>query len=80
MSKKTKLTEEVIYSPVNDHRVKANLMDSPIWKTPYNKEDLTDEIITYHGNHMYEYTIKFDGLTPKQVTKVKRIKKIKEIK
>ena len=69
-----KLKEEVVYSPINDHRVKANLTTSPIWKTCYKEEEVTKKVIEKHGNRMYAYTIKFDGLVPIQVTKIKKIK------
>lgn len=61
----SKLKEVVIYSPINDHRIKAYLKDSPIWKLCFHKEELTKEIIKIHRK-MYVYRIKFDGLIPIQ--------------
>ena len=74
MSKK--LTEEIVYSPINDHRIKANLINSPIWKTCYKKEEISKDIIVGHGNRMYAYTIKFDGLKPIQVTNIKKVNNV----
>jgi hypothetical protein len=60
---------EKVYSPINDGNIKKNLNGSPIWKNCYKEEDLNREVLSKH-NIMYVYTIKFDGVTPKQVTKV----------
>ena len=61
---------EKVYSPVNDPKVKSNLIDSPIWKNCYKVEEVTNEVLKKHNNIFYIYSIKFDGLTPVQVTKV----------
>lgn len=56
-----------IYSPIDDPDIKRNLGTSSIWKEAYHKEDMpTDKaMICYH--------IKFNGLTPIQVTKIEKI-------
>jgi hypothetical protein len=71
---KTKLIEEVVYSPVNDHRIKAQLRTSPIWRTCYKKEEITKEIMQKHGGRMYAYTFKFDGTKVIQHTKTEKVK------
>lgn len=67
---KTKLIDERVFSPVNDTNIRTNLNESPIWKNAFKLEELTNEVKTKHPM-MFEYTIKFDGLTPVQVTNVK---------
>ena len=56
-----------IFSPIDDPNIKKDLVKSPIWKETYHEEDVpTDKaMICYH--------IKFDGLTPIQVTKIEKI-------
>lgn len=71
---KENLTKEIVYSPINDHRIKAELINSPIWKLVYTKEEVTEELIKKHKGHMYVYTIKFDGLTPVQHMGTKKFK------
>ncbi len=64
------LITEKVYSPVEDKNIKNRLVESPIWKKCYKKEELTEEVLG-SVQRMFEYTIKFDGLVPVQVTKVK---------
>ena len=66
------LKEEKVYSPVNDTNIKKNLNGSDIWKLCYKHEDLTKDVLKKHLA-MFEYTIKFDGLKPVQVTNVKSL-------
>ena len=68
---KVALKEEKVYSPFDDVNIKKNLNDSQIWKNAYKKEELTLEVLNRFPNGMVEYTIKFDGLTPVQVTNIK---------
>lgn len=70
---KIKLVEETVYSPVNDHRIKAQLVMSPIWKTCYMKDEVTKEVMKKHGGRMYAYTFKFDGALPIQHTKTEKM-------
>jgi hypothetical protein len=62
-----------IYSPIEDKEIRNNLNGSPIWKQAYH----VDELETAKTKHpvLYEYTIKFNGLQPIQVTSVKRVAK-----
>ena len=66
------LKEEKVYSPVNDVDIKKHLKESHIWKLCYKSEELTKDVLKKH-TVMYEYTVKFDGLTPVQVTNVKSL-------
>ncbi len=55
-----------VYSPVEDKEIRSNLNNSPIWKKAYHEDELP-EANKKHA-HMFEYSIKFDGLKPVQVT------------
>lgn len=66
----SKLTYEYVYSPVNDVNIKKDLNGSEIWKTAFKKEELTKDVMAKYPN-MYEYSVKFDGLVPVQLTGVK---------
>lgn len=61
---------EIVMSPIKDPNIKKNLNESPIWKNCYRKDEMTDEIRKKHEVWV-EYHIKFDGLKPTQVIKVK---------
>ncbi len=63
-----------VYSPVEDKKVRENLNNSPIWT---GERYHIDELEAAKARHevLYEYTIKFDGLKPVQVTSVKKIVK-----
>jgi len=58
---------EKIFSPVKDDNIKNNLQNSPIWKDYYKEEEEKPQ------TQLYCYYIKFDGLTPIQVTKATQI-------
>lgn len=60
-----------VYSPIEDKNIRTNLNDSPIWKTAYHKDEV--ESARKSHNQMFEYSIKFDGLKPIQVTNVKKV-------
>lgn len=60
-----------VYSPIEDKEIRNNLKNSPIWSTAYHKDEV-DAVRTKH-NQMFEYSIKFDGLKPIQVTNVKKV-------
>lgn len=64
------LVVEKVYSPVNDTEIKKHLNESEIWKSAFKKEELTREVLNKYPN-MYEYSVKFDGLKPVQLTGVK---------
>jgi len=64
------LVDEKVYSPVNDIDIKKHLNESEIWKNAFKKEELTKEVLNKYPN-MFEYSVKFDGLKPVQLTGVK---------
>jgi hypothetical protein len=61
----------IVYSPVQDKNIQQNLSGSPIWGEAYHESDLTDTQKKFAS--MYQYTMKFDGLKPVMVTKVKKV-------
>lgn len=65
------LVDEKVYSPVNDIDIRKHLNESEIWKNAFKKEELTKEVLNKYPN-MFEYSIKFDGLKPVQLTGVKQ--------
>ena len=60
-----------VYSPVEDKGIKKNLDRSPIWKQAIHPDELADA--QEKGKPLFEYTMKFEGTNPVQVTKVKKI-------
>jgi len=60
-----------VYSPVNDENIQKDLNGSPIWKQAYHES----EVAVAQKNHteVYEYSVKFDGLKPVQLTGVKKL-------
>jgi hypothetical protein len=60
-----------VYSPIEDKNIQKNLQKSEIWTNAHHFDELTDTQIKY-GN-MFEYTIKFDGLRPIVVNKVRKL-------
>jgi len=66
------MTFEKVISPVFDKKINSNINESPIWKKAYKPEELTEEVRNMHPV-WYEYTIKFDGVKPIQMTKMKEI-------
>jgi hypothetical protein len=60
---------EVVFSPVFDKDIQKNINNSPIWKEAYKPDEITNV-----RKKLHEYHIKFDGLKPIQVTKLKKIK------
>ena len=63
-----------VYSPVADEKIRVNPNDSSIWKgLRYTAEEL--EVAKAKHPVLYEYTIKFDGLVPIQLTDVKKLTK-----
>ncbi len=60
-----------VYSPVEDKEISKNLNGSAIWKEAYHEEDLTE---VFKSNRVvFQYSIKFNGLRPLQLTNVKRL-------
>ena len=60
-----------VYSVIEDKNIKKSLNDSPIWKQAIHEDELAD--VQEKGKPLFEYTIKFDGTKPVQVTDVKKI-------
>jgi hypothetical protein len=60
-----------VLSPVQDKKIREDLNGSPIWKQSYHDY----ELVIAEKNHaeLYEYSIKFDGVKPVQVTGVKKL-------
>jgi len=60
-----------LYSPVDDKNIKNNLNDSPIWKQAYGELEISRAKLKH--SELYEYTLKFDGIKPVQVTNIKKV-------
>lgn len=60
-----------VLSPVQDKKIRENLDGSPIWKKAYREDEL--KIAEKENSELYEYSIKFDGLRPRQLTGVKKL-------
>lgn len=61
----------IVYSRIEDKKIKSELNNSPIWKDAIHPDDL--DSVERNNKPIYEYKLKFDGLTPVQVTSVKKI-------
>ena len=66
------MTNEIVISPVKDEKFNSHPNDSDIWKKAYKVEELDERTRNMHPA-WYEYTIRFDGLKPLQMTKFKEI-------
>jgi len=66
------MTDEIVISPVKDEKFNSHPKDSEIWKKAYKREELDDRTRGMHPA-WYEYTIRFDGLKPIQMTKMREI-------
>ena len=66
------MTNEIIISPVRDEKMNSHLNESEVWKKAYTKEEITDRIKGMHPM-WYQYTVRFDGLKPIQMTKFKKL-------
>jgi hypothetical protein len=62
-----------VYSPIDDKDVRTNLNNSPIWKQAYHADEYKKAM--KKCAQMFEYSIKFDGLKPIQVTNILKIAK-----
>lgn len=61
-----------VLSPVDDKKIRENIDNSPIWKGKrYHESELS--IAEKENSVLYEYSFKFDGLKPVQVTGVKKL-------
>lgn len=66
------MTSEKVISPVKDEKMNSHLKTSEVWKKAYKPEELTEKIRAMHPA-WYEYTVKFDGVKPIQMTKFREI-------
>lgn len=66
------MTIETVISPILDDKINSHIVESEIWHKAYKPEELTDKVRGMNPN-WYEYNIKFDGLKPIQMTKMKEI-------
>jgi len=66
------MTFETVISPFLDGKINSHINESEIWKKAYTREELTDKIRGMHPA-WYEYTIKFNGLVPLMMTKMREI-------
>ena len=66
-----KLIDVTVYSPVEDKKIKSNINGSPMWKKSIHPDDLAEA--QQKGKPLFEYTMKFAGTKPMQVTNVKKI-------
>lgn len=67
---KDELKPVIVLSPVEDRS--KEIANSPIWKNAWHTEEVTEEI-RRKFKKWFEYTVKFDGLKPVQVTKVREV-------
>jgi hypothetical protein len=65
------ITQDV-WSPVRDDNFSKNLNDSPVWKNCYHEEEVTHEVKATSPK-WYVYSVKFEGVKPIMVTKVKHL-------
>ena len=66
------MTNEIVISPVKDEKINSHINESPIWKKAFKAEELTEKVRGMNSA-WYEYTIRFDGLKPLQMTKFREI-------
>jgi hypothetical protein len=60
-----------VYSPIEDKKIKTDFQNSPIWKKAYTDEEYYEDPKRYP--YWFKYSFKFEGLIPKQVTKVQKL-------
>ena len=66
------MTTEIVLSPIEDEKMNSHINESEVWKNAYFPDEITEDIRLKY-NHWYEYNVKFDGLTPIQMTKFREI-------
>lgn len=62
---------EQIWSPIEDKKIAENLDTSKIWMKAFKPEEVTPTMLA--ATSWWVYTIKFDGIKPIQVTKIKNV-------
>jgi hypothetical protein len=50
----------------------SHITTSEVWKQAYKEEEINEKVIGLHSK-WYKYNIKFDGLKPVQMTKMKEM-------
>jgi len=71
MAEKDEVIVESVFSTI-EYKGK-DLVNAPFWKECYRTEDLTSTLLN-NGKQWYEYFVKFNGLTPIQLTKTNKLK------
>jgi hypothetical protein len=66
------MTNEIVISPVKDEKMNSHITTSEVWKQAYKEEEINEKVIGLHSK-WYKYNIKFDGLKPVQMTKMKEM-------
>lgn len=66
------MTDEKVISPIKDEKINSHINTSEIWKKAFKIEELNEKTRGMHPA-WYEYTIRFDGLKPLQMTKFREI-------
>jgi hypothetical protein len=52
----------IVYSPVEDKKIKSDINGSPMWKKSIHPDDLAEE--QKPGVPLFKYTMKFAGTKP----------------
>jgi len=60
-----------VYSPVEDKKIRTDFQNSPIWKKAYTQDEYMENPKRYP--YWFQYSFKFEGLKPVQVTNVKKL-------
>ena len=66
------MTNETVISPIRDEKFNSHPKDSEIWTKAFKAEELNEKVRGMYPA-WYEYTIRFDGLKPIQMTKFREI-------
>jgi len=68
-----KLNDVTVYSFVEDKDIKKDINNSPIWKSAIHEDEFVN--VQIKDKPLFQYKMKFDGLKPVQVSKIKKITK-----
>ena len=66
------MTDEKVISPIKDDKFNSHPNESPIWDKAFKIEELDERTRGMHPA-WYEYTIRFNGLKPIQLLKMKEL-------
>ena len=64
------VTKQMIFSIIEDKKIRNDIENSPIWKNSVHWEDVTEEQKKKGG---CVYTILFNGTTPFSVTSIRKL-------